>query len=48
VGIADVRAAQRKSRGLAGMAHRVRSLGGTIEVRSPSGKGTRLEIAIPL
>jgi len=48
VGIADLKAARRKSRGLAGMAHRVRSLGGTLEVRSPSGKGTRLEISIPL
>lgn len=48
VGIADVAAARRKSRGLAGMVHRVRSLGGTLEVRSPSGKGTRLEISIPL
>jgi signal transduction histidine kinase len=48
VGIADVAAARRKSRGLAGMAHRVRSLGGTLEMRSPSGKGTRLEISIPL
>jgi signal transduction histidine kinase len=48
VGIADVRAARRKSRGLAGMAHRVRSMGGTLEMRSPSGKGTRLEISIPL
>jgi two-component system, NarL family, sensor histidine kinase DesK len=43
-----VGAARRKSRGLAGMAHRVRSLGGKLEVRSPSGQGTRLEISIPL
>lgn len=48
VGIADVEAARRMSRGLAGMSQRVRSLGGTFRVHSPSGKGTRLEIFIPL
>ena len=47
-GIADVDGARRMSRGLAGMHHRVRSLGGAIEVRSPSGTGTRIEISIPL
>ena len=47
VGIADLDAALRFSHGLAGMVHRVRALGGTLDVRSPSGKGTRLEIAIP-
>jgi signal transduction histidine kinase len=48
VGIPDVRAARREARGLAGMDQRVRSLGGKLEVRSPSGKGTRLEFSIPL
>ncbi len=48
VGIADVEGARRMSRGLAGMHQRVRSLGGAIEVRSPSGSGTRIEISIPL
>jgi signal transduction histidine kinase len=48
VGIADVDAALRFSHGLAGMVHRVRALGGVLEVRSPSGKGTRLEISIPI
>ena len=47
-GIADVGAARRLSRGLAGMGQRARSLGGTLEVHSLSGKGTRLEISIPL
>jgi len=47
-GIADVEAARRISRGLAGMHHRVRSLGGAIDVHSPSGTGTRIEISIPL
>jgi signal transduction histidine kinase len=36
------------SRGLAAMHHRVRSLGGALEVHSPSGTGTRIEISIPL
>jgi len=48
VGIADVGAARRLSRGLAGMGQRARSLGGALEVHSLSGKGTRLEISIPL
>jgi signal transduction histidine kinase len=48
VGIADVRRARRMSRGLAGMSQRVRSLGGTLAVHSPSANGTRLEISIPL
>jgi signal transduction histidine kinase len=47
-GIADVQRALRMSRGLAGMSHRVRSLRGTLALHSPSGKGTRLEISIPL
>ena len=47
-GIADIESARRMSRGLAGMHHRVRSLGGAIEVHSPSGTGTRIEISIPL
>jgi signal transduction histidine kinase len=48
VGIADVEGARRMSRGLAGMCQRVRSLGGAMEVHSPSGTGTRVEITIPL
>lgn len=47
-GIADIGVARRMSRGLAGMHHRVHSLGGAIEVHSPSGTGTRIEISIPL
>jgi signal transduction histidine kinase len=30
------------------MSQRVRSLGGAMEVHSPSGTGTRVEITIPL
>lgn len=48
VGIRDVGAAKRMSRGLAAMRQRVRSLGGELEVHSPSGTGTRIEISIPL
>ncbi len=48
VGIADVDAARRLSRGLASMNHRVRAMGGTLKVHSLSGEGTRLEISIPL
>jgi signal transduction histidine kinase len=48
IGIGDVGAAKRMSRGLAAMHHRVRSLGGALEVHSPSGTGTRIEISIPL
>lgn len=34
--------------GLAGMAQRVESVGGTLDVVSPSGGGTRLTITAPL
>jgi len=34
--------------GLTGLKDRVEALGGTIEVASPPGRGTRLDIAIPL
>jgi len=34
--------------GLKGMHERVRALGGTLEVISPVGKGTRLQITVPL
>ena len=34
--------------GLSGMCERVRALGGTLEVVSPRGQGTRLLIAVPL
>ena len=47
-GIADIEAARRMSRGIAGMHHRVRLLGGVLEMHSPSGTGTRIEISIPL
>ena len=34
--------------GLLGLKDRVEALGGTIEVASPPGRGTRLEVEIPL
>jgi signal transduction histidine kinase len=44
VGGADMRAGS----GLVGLSDRVHALGGTIEVRSPAGRGTRLDAHIPL
>jgi signal transduction histidine kinase len=48
VGIADLEHARGHSHGLAGMSHRVRSLGGTFEVLTQPGKGTRIEVFVPL
>lgn len=48
VGIADVDAAKRLSHGLAGMTHRVRSIGGTFDLKSDPGKGTRIDAFVPL
>jgi signal transduction histidine kinase len=48
MGIADIEAAKKISHGLAGMSHRVRSVNGTIEIRSAQGAGTRVEVFVPL
>jgi signal transduction histidine kinase len=48
VGIDDLAAARKLSHGLAGMTHRVRSIAGKIDVHSLSGKGTRIEMFVPL
>jgi len=48
VGIADIEAAKKISHGLAGMSHRVRSVNGTIDIRSSPGAGTRVEVFVPL
>ena len=48
VGIADVEKAKRLSHGLAGMMHRVRSVGGSFDVHSQAGKGTRIDVFVPL
>jgi signal transduction histidine kinase len=44
VGGADARVGS----GLVGLTDRVHAVGGTIEVRSPVGEGTRIDVRIPL
>ena len=39
---------QSRGSGLVGLKDRVEALGGTIEVESPHGRGTRLRVAIPV
>lgn len=48
VGIADLEGAKRLSHGFAGMMHRVRSVGGSFDVCSQPGKGTRIDVFVPL
>ena len=48
VGIEDLERARNLSHGLAGMAHRVHSLGGTFAVVTAPDKGTRIEVFVPL
>lgn len=48
VGIEGMEAAKKPTHGLAGMSHRVRSINGTLDVHSLSGKGTRVEMFVPL
>lgn len=48
VGIADLEYAKRLSHGLAGMMHRVRSVNGSFDVHSQLGKGTRIDVFVPL
>lgn len=47
VGIDDLDAALR-SHGFSGMTHRVKSLGGTFDISSAPGKGTRIEVSVPI
>ncbi len=48
VGIASIEAAKRASHGLPGMMHRVSSIGGTFDLYSQPGKGTRIDVFVPL
>ncbi|HYC38811.1 MAG TPA: sensor histidine kinase [Usitatibacter sp.] len=48
VGIDDLESAKQLSHGLAGMMHRVRSIGGSFDVRSEKGRGTRIKVWVPL
>ena len=48
VGIEDLAKARYLSHGLAGMMHRVRSLGGTFDVTTATGRGTRILVFVPL
>ena len=48
VGIDDVEEARANSHGLAGLAQRMRAIGGTLEIHSGKGAGTRVEAFLPL
>jgi signal transduction histidine kinase len=48
VGIADLAKAKSLSHGLAGMMHRVRSMGGTFDVTTAAERGTRIVVFVPL
>ena len=47
-GIPSDRLEHSKSLGILGMRERSRELGGTVEIHSPEGKGTRVEATLPL
>ena|SRR5689334_3218030 len=47
-GIADLEGARAHSHGLAGMAQRMRAIGGTLSIGSGKGEGTRVEAFLPL
>jgi signal transduction histidine kinase len=48
IGIGDPGAYQRMSHGLVGMRHRVQSVGGSIRIRGEPGKGTVIDVTVPL
>jgi signal transduction histidine kinase len=47
VGIGDLAAARRLSYGMSGMRQRVRAMGGTFDIESRPGEGTRVRAFIP-
>jgi len=48
IGIEDIEQARKLSYGLSGMTQRARALGGTFNVHSKKGEGTRIEVFVPL
>jgi signal transduction histidine kinase len=48
IGIEDIERARKLSYGLSGMTQRARALGGTFNVHSKKGEGTRIEVFVPL
>ena len=48
VGMENAHAASNLTHGLTGMRHRLRSVGGTLDVHSVSGSGTRVAMFVPL
>jgi signal transduction histidine kinase len=47
-GITDEQASRRESLGLMSMRERALSLGGTVQIRGESGKGTTVTLRVPL
>lgn len=48
VGIADIGKARSRSHGIAGMMHRAHAVGGSFDLKSEPGKGTRIRVFVPL
>ena len=48
IGIGDPDEFKSMSHGLAGMRHRVRSIGGTLKISGVPGKGTVIDVSVPL
>jgi NarL family two-component system sensor histidine kinase LiaS len=48
IGVGDPAKFQHLSHGLVGMRHRVHSVGGTIRILGAPGKGTVIEVTVPL
>lgn len=48
IGIGDPGSFKRMSHGLVGMRHRVHSIGGAVQIRGEPGKGTVIEVFVPM